>query len=334
MTEHGSDKPLVIPIRTPREAPRSRGSVERLWAEFTDPGPAGDAPVFLKKYADGFGPGCMGLVFMTVGLLMMVLFSRQIDMSQKKTLLPLAFGAVFALAGFSALVLGIKTVIGKSGAPVPRSGEPWTSDNDWDPRGARPEGEGSGFSAFVGRFVFFVFIGLLNLVWRIRMDLSGIFIVGIVVGLFDLVALAVLVDSIRKAVQAVRVGTTRLVWRRFPFFTGGRFEAVFQTARPMRPTGPPQATLRRIEQRNDVDSAPGRAAGMHAYEAWSSTTTLAALAGEPVASLPIGIDVPAAQPGTDLSKDECTYWQLLVSVPVAGPDVEATFLVPIYERPK
>jgi len=51
-------------------------------------------------------------------------------------------------------------------------------------------------------------------------------------------------------------------------------------------------------------------------------------------SFPIAVDVPAGQPGTDLSKNECTYWQVVVTVPLAGPDVEAMFLVPIYDRPK
>ena len=72
---------------------------------------------------------------------------------------------------------------------------------------------------------------------------------------------------------------------------------------------------------------------MRAYEAWSAAQTLSDFAQGTMTSFPIAIEVPADQPGTDLSKDECTYWQVAVSVPVTGPDLEAVFLVPIYERP-
>lgn len=334
-------KPIALPIRSPRAAGATKGSFGRLFAEFTDPGPAGDTPVFLKKYAEGFVPGCMGLPFLGVGITVLILFSRRIDLADKKTLLPLLFGAVFALAGLGVTTLGVKTILGKSGAPSARRGAPWTSDNDWDAGGAIPEGSSGGFPAALGRLVFFLFIGLMNVLWTVHMDGGARVIVSIVLGVFDLVALAVLYDTLRKMVQAVRVGTPRLAWRNFPSFTGGRFEAVFQTTRAMRPTGPPRVTLRRIEQRLDgasetADESPRErtaSAGMRAYEAWSAAQTLSDFAQGTMTSFPIAIEVPADQPGTDLSKDECTYWQVAVSVPVTGPDLEAVFLVPIYERP-
>jgi hypothetical protein len=85
----------------PNEA-TSRGSLGRLWAEFNDPGPAGDALVFAKKYADGIFPGCMGLFF------------RLATNSDKRTWLPILFGAVFALAGYGVLRLGIRNILRKA----------------------------------------------------------------------------------------------------------------------------------------------------------------------------------------------------------------------------
>ncbi|MEP6801983.1 MAG: hypothetical protein ABJC07_08605 [Acidobacteriota bacterium] len=347
MSPRKSLKPVALPIRSPRPPGTTRGSLRRLYAEFTDPGPAGDTPVFLKKYAEGFVPGCMGLPFLGAGIAVMTLASHRIDAADKKTFLPILFGGVFALAGVLVTTLGAKTILRKSGAPAPRNGAPWTSDNDWDTSGAGPDGSESGFRAVVGRLIFFLFIGFLNFLWTVHMAAGARVIVSLVLGLFDLVAVLVLYDTLRKMVQAVRVGTPRLAWRTFPSFTGGRFEAVFQTTRAMRPTGPPQVTLRRIEQRlndasadadaGDSDTAedvPAAAAAMRAYEAWSATQTLPAFAQGTMTSFPIAMEVPANQPGTDLSKDQCTYWQLAVSVPVLGPDLEAVFLVPIYERPK
>ena len=345
MSPRKLQKAVALPIRFPRPPGTTRGSLGRLYAEFTDPGPAGDTPVFLKKYAEGFVPGCMGLPFLGAGIAVIVLFSHRIDAGDRKTLFPLLFGAVFALAGLLVTTLGVKTIIGKSGAPAPRTVAPWTSDNDWATAGAIPDGSEGGFRAVFGRLVFFLFIGFLNILWTVHMDGGARVILSLVLGLFDLVAFIVLYDTLRKMVQTIRVGTPRLAWRSFPSFTGGRFEAVFQTTRAMRPTGPPQVTLRRIEQRlndasadadgaDDFSRGPAAAAAMRAYEAWSAVQTLPAFAQGTMTSFPIAMEVPAGQPGTDLSKDECTYWQLAVSVPVLGPDLEAVFLVPIYERPK
>jgi hypothetical protein len=117
-TENGQPPVLKPPIRTSGDA--SAGPLSRLWAEFTDPGPAGDSLNMLKKYADGIVPGCMGLLFMAVGILVIVLFSRQIIAADKKTYLPLVFGAVFALAGFLVGYFGIATVLRKASGAAPR----------------------------------------------------------------------------------------------------------------------------------------------------------------------------------------------------------------------
>jgi hypothetical protein len=98
-------------------APASHGSLGRLWAEINDPGPAGDALVFLKRHADGIVPACMGLVFLLVGLGVMVLFFRLFGTSDKRNWLLLLFGAVFAAAGFGVLRMGLRIILRKSGAP-------------------------------------------------------------------------------------------------------------------------------------------------------------------------------------------------------------------------
>jgi hypothetical protein len=98
----------------------SAGALYRLWAEFTDPGPAGDSLNMLKKYADGIAPGCAGLLFMGVGILIIVLFSQQIDATDAKTYLPLGFGAAFALAGFWVGSFGISSLLRKAGGRPPK----------------------------------------------------------------------------------------------------------------------------------------------------------------------------------------------------------------------
>lgn len=87
------------------------GALSRLWAEFTDPGPAGDTLNMLKKYAPALLPAFMGLLFMGVGALLIVLVSRQTIAADKKTYLPLVFGAVFVLVGVLLGSFGISSVL-------------------------------------------------------------------------------------------------------------------------------------------------------------------------------------------------------------------------------
>jgi hypothetical protein len=49
--------------------------------------------------------------------------------------------------------------------------------------------------------------------------------------------------------------------------------------------------------------------------------------------LPLSFELPADLPGTDLNRDDATYWQVALRIPVVGPDVETVFLAPVYARP-
>jgi hypothetical protein len=97
-----------------RAGEKPGGALSNLYREFTDPSASGDTLNMLRKYADGLLPGCMGLLFLGVGILVIVLFSRQIVPSDKKTYLPLLFGGVFALAGFGVFRLGLSTILKKA----------------------------------------------------------------------------------------------------------------------------------------------------------------------------------------------------------------------------
>jgi hypothetical protein len=97
-----------------RKAAEPKGALSRLYREFTDPSASGDTLNMLRKYGNGLVPGCMGLFFMGVGTIVIVLFSRQIVSGDKKTYLPLLFGAVFALAGFGVARLGLSTILNKA----------------------------------------------------------------------------------------------------------------------------------------------------------------------------------------------------------------------------
>jgi hypothetical protein len=200
---------------------------------------------------------------------------------------------------------------------------PWASDYPWQPSGMDPEGTGGEGGAILGRVGFFLFIAIVNLAWA-----SGSLLLQGILVVVDLFALAILYDSFQHLWQAARGPRPRIVWLTFPAFTGSRLEAAFRIRRRLRPTGPVHITLRCVQD----DSQGGPVEPFGIYEQVSEVP----LPEDRSAfdSVRIDLAVPADLPGTDLALDRPVYWQLLVRVPILGPDFEAVFLAPVYARPE
>ncbi len=176
--------------------------------------------------------------------------------------------------------------------------------------------------------LFFLLIGVFNVMWTVRKDFSGWVVVTIVLVVFDALGLAIIVSILAGIFQRLRAGSPRLSWRKFPFFTGERFEATFLSGRALHVTGPVRATLRCVEQVNE--QANGREEA-HPYAIYAHSQTVEP-PGAVLSSFDVSFDVPESVPGTDLVKSEPTCWLLEVRAPLAGPDFSAQFLVPIYAR--
>ena len=54
--------------------------------------------------------------------------------------------------------------------------------------------------------------------------------------------------------------------------------------------------------------------------------------GSARSSFDLELDIPADLVGTDLSAREAVYWQIVVNVPLSGPDLDAIFLAPVYKK--
>ena len=50
--------------------------------------------------------------------------------------------------------------------------------------------------------------------------------------------------------------------------------------------------------------------------------------------LDFAFELPTDVPPTDLHAPSSVYWQLLLHVPIAGPDLESVFLAPVYKAGK
>jgi len=231
----------------------------------------------------------------------------------------MAFGSVFLLISLRMMQLHLtQAKRAESRQPVdPR--QPWTGDYPWRPEGTGPDYAEEGAGSALGRIGFFGFMGLCNLVftspspWLLR----GLVLV------FDLFALLILWDSFHKIWQSLRHPRPKMRWNTFPAFLGGRLEGVFLSRPALRVRGPVKATLRCLQ---DTGSSPS----CEAFVIYEQNREFP-VAGDRLAELPVAFDIPADLPGTDFARDDTTYWQVLLIVPVIGPDFEIIFLAPVYE---
>jgi hypothetical protein len=237
-------------------------------------------------------------------------------------LVAMAFGTVFLLvsARMFQVVLAGEASEGRRRRRGDRS-KPWASDHPWRPEAMPPDYSSDRGGAILGRLAILSFIALFNLAWA-----SGEWIFRGIILLLDVFALAIVYDAITQTANALRFGRPRVRWLTFPAFTGGRLEGVLQVPRVLRPTGPVRVTLRCVEDRRSSDQ----------FEPWVVYSQVRELAAEGpwVGSLRFELEVPADLPGNHLSRQEANYWQVVFRAPVAGPDFEAVFLAPVYEKRK
>ncbi len=315
---------LYVNARAP-VAPAARGVLRQITRDLSDRSERGDPRELFEKYGGGVVPMAMAIPFTGAGAAMLVFLPRQAP----HQLLPWVFGSIFTLAGLLLFSLGLSALRTAARGKRRAEKEPWHSDNAWDPRGARPDAPGKSLAGFLGGILFFLLIGAFNVLWTVRKDLSGWIVVTIVLVVFDALGLLLFASILAAIVQRVRAGSPRLLWRKFPVFTGERFEASFLSGRPLHVTGPVRATLRCVEQVNE--NANGREEA-RPYAIYAHSQTFGP-PGSRLSSLDVSFEVPPSAPGTDLVKGEPTYWLLEVRAPLAGPDFSAQFLVPIYARP-
>ncbi len=315
---------LFITPRAPAAA-SARGTLAQIVRDFSDRSEKGDPGALFAKYGGGLLPMAMGIPFMAVGVAILILLPRQAP----RQILPYVFGAIFALAGLLVFWMGLSALKAAAAATQDRRKEPWRSDYARDPRGARPDAPGRSFMGCLGGLLFLLLIGVFNVLWTVRKDISALIVVTIVLVVFDALALLMLGTLLLAVLQRIRAGSPRLSWAKFPFFVGDRFEASFVCGRPLHVTGPVRATLRCVEQTLGEDSS-GRPE-VHPYAIYARSETF-----EPpqarLTAFDVRFDVPGTVPGTDLSKQESTYWLLEVRAPLEGPDFSTQFLVPIYSR--
>jgi hypothetical protein len=240
----------------------------------------------------------------------------------------MAFGGVFGLVAVRMLQLvltGAGHSLRQKRKPLDRA-RPWTTDYPWRPEGMNPDYTGNVGGTILGRVAIFGLFGLFNMVF---VEPSPWILRGIVL-FFDAFALLLLYDTAVLILNRVRFALPRVRWATFPAFTGGRVEGTVLSPRRLRPGGPIRTILRCV--RDEETSRDGHRM-VEPVVIYKQVVEIPAGERGALKAIPFAFDVPPDLPGTDLTAERATYWQVGVEIPVSGPNLERFFLAPVYEAP-
>ena len=300
------------------EPQRSTQGAERVF------GPGLFARVREKQGLSLFLTGVLGLGLWLLGLGIGRLTGRLASPEGASPWVVLAWGS---FCFFGALwVLRVNLARAESERRARRTDLPWTWDHPWRPEWMAPD-QRPWSGLLLGRLAALALIAVLNVVmpWE-----EGCVPRGIVIAV-DVLALWLLYDSFRKLAQWLRFRHPIVTWVSLPAFLGESLEGRISFARPVRPSGPPQLTLRCVHE--EVERSGGTEQ-RKLFRVYSQTQNLLLEDGEPMDYLDFAFELPGPVDSlaTSLHAHEPVYWQLLVKVPVAGPDLEARFLAPVYRK--
>jgi hypothetical protein len=230
-----------------------------------------------------------------------------------------------------------------------RDPAPWISDYPWDQEGTAPD-----YAPEYVRIAGSVVLSAIAVAFIAAMTAAWVYVLArpsppplwgwLVIGIFDVVGILMVVGAayavVRRLLLAGRVGRVRVQWHTFPSCTGGTLRSTVVLQRPVEATGTIRATLRCVQDVVETHyvnhTRSGRVIGTRTQEtltphALYSETRRMAPDRNARSSFDIEFNVPSDLPGTGLVSREAIYWQIVLSAPLWGPDLDATFLAPVYE---
>jgi len=282
----------------------------------------------------GFPAMLLGLPFCVIGIVILLVAGRVIDMSKTNKspdLVLSSVGLIFFLAGLSFIVHGLRGVLAQRRKAQVRQinpGRPWLADYDWDAAGATDESLKSIGGLFIGLIFFSIFLIPFNW-WAFVSDESHLF-VKIVIGFFDLIPFAFLGGLIYQIGRHLKYGSSRLKYGSFPFFLGDEFRATLTPGRPIGKFKSVTIRLRCIQEEYVKDSRNKQSVICH--EKHCGTIEIKQ-GGVQQHQVPITFKLPDDDAlSTSMSVTPPRYWELEVLADTPGIDFGAKFLVPVYSR--
>ncbi len=213
--------------------------------------------------------------------------------------------------------------------------EPWTWDYPWRKEWMAPDYTGGESGTPLWRVTYLAFVVVLNVALLGDPDQRRNLGVIWVLLLLDVTGLILLYDSLKRLGLWLRFRHPVVTWMTSPAFLGDRLAGRISFARPLLPKGPLQVTLRCVQEVWTVRKTKDREERVRQpyivyKDKWEFPLAEKA---EPLDYVDFDFDIPNGPRGTDLRADLPAYWQIHVTVPVAGPDLEADFLAPVYRLP-
>ena len=287
------------------------------------------------------GGGCLilfALPFLTVGVVVILVSLGYIKASgrglgESRGMLTV-FGSLFAIAGLGVGWMGVAGMlrargVGKRKEEHPT--EPWYWDYPWDSRGAESGSLGSAIQSFMAFLFLALFLSIFN--WWAFFSDEGPLPVKVFVGLFDLIAVVVLLSAFYLLFQYFKYGTSRLHFARFPFRPGNSVEAGLEASRKVLAAPSILLTLRYIEEVTETHRSGSKQSTLqvlyclHEIKQELNSSQFDANSGS---EIPINIRLPAGDVTTRLSESPRRYWELEVKAETPGIDYAARFVLPVY----
>ncbi len=247
-------------------------------------------------------------------------------------------GGMFFLAGFWVLIYGIKSQLQALETRRLIQQNPshsWLADYRWDPRQISDHALGQVIQNFLSMIVFAGFIAFFHVIF-FSVGKKDVWFVSIVLGIFDLVIVALFINCVYLFIRFKKYGTSVLIFNQFPFFLGDKLDVVLQTEHPVEGCQNLQVSLRFVEERYETrGTGKDRYSVVVLYQIYQDDLIIPEPrryeANERSLRVPISLTLPKeTEYATCLSQFPPRYWQLEIKAQTPGVDYGVRFLVPVY----
>ena len=285
----------------------------------------------------GWGSVVFGIPFLIAGVFIFLISVGIIPVDKKDIHAPLwvlsACGAMFGLPGAWLLVHGARGLSRKTrlneGKKI-RPEMPWLWDYDWEPLGISENKVKKVLGAFVAALFLLLFLSPFN--WWAFFSGQGEFLLYLVVGLFDSIALVVLGNAFYKLFQLLKYGDSRLRFGDFPFYLG-------QTAQMTLEGLPADMNKLKLELRCVEEAYETRGSGKNrsqqvvCYRRYGEERNLDPSEFPQNGSLKMEWELPEdTELSSRLSERPALFWEIEIEAATPGIDYHSRFLLPVYAK--
>jgi hypothetical protein len=242
------------------------------------------------------------------------------------------FGGVFALGGVMLWGMAARQFASnrrRLSATQGYQNEPALADFNWDPRGYEAPRWKRAFRTLLAAAFMTLFLSMFN--WWAFFTKSPL-MVKIIVGLFDLILLAVWWAAVVAIGRAVKFGGSRIEFAHFPYRVDESVLICWQPATGIKQVRSGSFTLRCVEEWFEQRGSGGdRSSHLVHEEIWSGKWHL-----EEDRAFELGqwmesrYNLPADALPTQLSAKRPLFWEFEVKLDLPGLDFEEVYLVPVY----